>query len=478
VALEETAALQRVFVNGSEVFALILSHLFANLFQNGVTSLDQRQRPKKMDIEEGEGGPSVLLKYTAKIVTDAILSNGARGMNLSAATICWRFLKYLVVSTTAFVTSLGSKTDYHVNSKKDSVTGGVLGILLPEGGIGSFQFEGMMKIYAQDYLQSEGEGGAKGSTFTTCMHENFVQRICVHIAAQMLSLLDVFIFPEDSSLDLSETSQLHGLALVRGTETQIGTTQGPLLVSLMRVSLLLLNRLEPCSVKMLQCCGRLRCFVHYSLELVRESEAMERYSVTFNKIALPFDRLLVSTFIRSHFALQKCNKLLHEIESNPSNTIALFTNKEAQKKSYRRLFRVTIELREILMTIHERRNTPIRNALTREAMNAFQSCMESPIIPDGETGSKGPSHKEVVVRALLASDFVGKFEMGISRQNDTVSLVEERGFDMLADEYSFTQELRKDASEIENSFQKSLNGSFEGKFYPGFSFSFYWARLI
>ncbi|MGK3743079.1 MAG: hypothetical protein ACI90V_009935, partial [Bacillariaceae sp.] len=152
VALEETAALQRVFVNGSEVFALILSHLFANLFQNGVTSLDQRQRPKKMDIEEGEGGPSVLLKYTAKIVTDAILSNGARGMNLSAATICWRFLKYLVVSTTAFVTSLGSKADYHVNSKKDSVTGGVLGILLPEGGIGSFQFEGMMKIYAQDYL--------------------------------------------------------------------------------------------------------------------------------------------------------------------------------------------------------------------------------------------------------------------------------------------------------------------------------------
>ena len=465
MALEETAALQRVFVNGSEVFALILSHIFANLFENGVTSLDQKQRPKKMDTEEGEGAPSVVLKYTAKIVTDAILSNGARGMNLSAAATCWRFLKYLVVSTTAFVTSLGSSSEYHVNSKKDSVTGGVLGILLSEGGIGSFQFEEMMKIYAQDNLQSEGEVDAKGSKFTTCVHENFVQRICVHIAAQMLSLLDVFIFPEDSSLDLSTTSQLHGLALVRGTETQIGTAQGPFLVSLMRVSLLLLNRLEPCSVKMLQCCGRLRCFAHYSLELVRESEAMERYSMTFNKIALPFDRLLLSSFVRSHFALQKCNKLLHEIESNPSSATTLFTTKETQKKCYRRLFRVTIELREILMTIHGRRNALVRNALTREAMNAFQSCMESPIITDGESGSKVQSHKEVVVRALLASDFVGKFEMSLSRVNDTISLVEQRGFDILADEYSFTQELRRDASEIENSFQKSLNGSFEGTFY-------------
>lgn len=437
---------------------MILSHIFANLFENGVTSLDQKQRSKKMDTEEGEGEPSVLLKYTAKIVTDAILSNGARGMNLSAAATCWRFLKYLVVSTTAFVTSLGSSSEYHVNSKKDSVTGGVLGILLSEGGIGYFQFEEMMKIYAQDNLQSEGDEDAKGSKFTTCVHENFVQRICVHIAAQMLSLLDVFIFPEDSSLDLSTTSQLHGLALVRGTETQIGTAQGPFLVSLMRVSLLLLNRLEPCSVKMLQCCGRLRCFAHYSLELVRESEAMERYSMTFNKIALPFDRLLLSSFVRSHFALQKCNKLLHEIESNPSSTITLFTT----KKCYRRLFRVTIELREILMTIHGRRNALVRNALTREAMNAFQSCMESPIITDG---SKVQSHKEVVVRALLASDFVGKFEMSLSRVNDAISLVEERGFDMLADEYSITQELRRDASEIENSFQESLNGSFEGTFY-------------
>jgi hypothetical protein len=141
-----------------------------------------------------------------------------------------------------------------------------------------------------------------------------------------------------------KSSQLQGLALVRGTEKQIGTTQGPLLASLIRDSLLLLCRLEPSSVKMLQCCSRLRCFVHYSLELVRESDAMERYSVTFNKIALPFDRLLLSSFIRSHFALQKCTKLLHEIESDSTNPCPLYTSKEARKKSYRRIFRVTIEV--------------------------------------------------------------------------------------------------------------------------------------
>ena len=198
----------------------------------------------------------------------------------------WRFLKYLTASTTAFVVSSGSSAIYHVNSKKDSITGGLFGIRLPESGVGSFQFERVLKVYGQGNLQLREDGDNTGTTFSTCIHANFVQRICVHIAGQMLALLDVFVFPEDSCLDLSKTPQLHGLALVRGAESQIGNAQGPLLASLMRVSLLLLCRLEPCSVKMLQCCGRLRCFVHYSLELVRESEAMERYSTTFNKITL------------------------------------------------------------------------------------------------------------------------------------------------------------------------------------------------
>ena len=107
----------------------------------------------------------------------------------------------------------------------------------------------------------------------------------------------------------------------------------------------------------------------------------------------------------------------------------------------------------------------MRNALTHEAINAFQSCMESPIVPDGETSTKGSSQKEVVVRALLASDWVQKFEMTLSRKTDYISLVEDGALDILANENSFTQDLCKDSSEIEKYFQKSLNASFEGTFY-------------
>jgi hypothetical protein len=333
-ALEETAALQRVYVNGPEVFALILSHIIANLYQSGVVAFDLGPNLTK---ESGIADTSAVLKQHAKMVTDAILSNGAKGMKLSAAMVCWRFLKYITVSTTAFITNLEPDEELSVDTRTDSVTSGKFGILLPEGVVGAYEYESFLKAYAQNSVHGED------LSLEPLAHKNLLKRLSVHIAAQILSLLDVFIFPEDSSLDL-KSSQLQGLALVRGTEKQIGNAQGPVLASLIRDSLLLLCRLEPCSVKMLQCCSRLRCFVHYSLELVRESDAMERYSGTFNKIALPFDRLLLSSFIQSHFALQKCTKLLYEIESDSTNPRPLYTSKEARKKSYRRIFRVTIEV--------------------------------------------------------------------------------------------------------------------------------------
>jgi len=455
MALEEAAALQRVYVNGPEVFALILSHLIANLSRFGVVSFDQQQK-NEADVEE----PRTLLKRNAKMVTDAILSSDARGMKLSTAIVSWRFLKYLAMSTTAFISSLDSNAEFHIDSKKDDVTNGTFGILLSEELIGAFEYKGLLKIYMQESSRVDSRSEAKENTFDALAHANLVKRLSVHIAAQMLSLLDVFIFPEDSSLDL-KSSQLQGLALVRGTETQIGKTQGPLLASLIRDSLLLICRLEPSSVKMLQCCGRLRCFVHYSLELVRESEAMERYSVAFNKIVLPFDRLLVSSYIRSHFALQKCAKLLIEIESNSSNPDPLFTSKEARKKAYRRIFRVTIELREILMTIYERRNIVLRNSLTEEAIVAFQSCIEPPMVLDGRASPNTSSQKETLVRALLASDWVRKFEMTLSRKTDSIKLVDDDAVNILASENLFAQDLRKDSSEIEKAYQKSLNASFE-----------------
>eukprot|EP00536_Pseudo-nitzschia_multiseries_P005145 jgi/Psemu1/11845/gm1.11845_g len=382
VALEEAAALQRVYVNGPEVFALIVSHLLENLSQLGVVPFDQQPRTNVNDTTSDQC-PN-LLKSNAKIVTDAILS----GTKLSTAIVSWRFLKYLAMSTTAFIHCLNSNAEFHVDSQKDGITSGHFGILLPEGVVGAIEFENLMKMYT---FESVGFVSNK-STSKTLPHDNLQKRLSVHIAVQMLSLLDVFIFPEDSTSDLK------------------------------------------------------------ALELVRESEALERYSVTFNKITLPFDRLLLSSFIRSHFALQKCAKLLNEIESDSTKSKLFFANKEARKRSYRRIFRPSFiltrfspdvyafafkiqQLREILMTIYEKRN--------------------------GETGTSVSAQKETLVRALLASDWVQKFQMTRSRKSNSITLVHPTAESMLANESIFVQNLGKESSEIEKAYQKSLNAAFE-----------------
>ena len=115
------------------------------------------------------------------------------------------------------------------------------------------------------------------------------------------------------------------------------------------------------------------------------------------------------------------------------------------------------------MTIYEKRNVVLRSSLTKEAIVAFQSCMEPPTSQDSKTSTDGSSQKELVVRSLLASDWVRKFEMILSRKKDLVSLVNDIAFSILTDETSFTQDLCRDSSEIEKSFQKSLNLSFEGR---------------
>lgn len=87
-------------------------------------------------------------------------------------------------------------------------------------------------------------------------------------------MLDAFIFPDN--LDSANSmSQLHGLALVRSTEPRLGQSQGPLLASLIRLSLILFAYLEPTSVRFLQACSScLRCFLHWTLEIIRESVAL------------------------------------------------------------------------------------------------------------------------------------------------------------------------------------------------------------
>jgi hypothetical protein len=350
-----------------------------------------------------------------------------------------------------------------IASAIDEVSGGLHGIRLEDGRIEGITAKDLSMFYPSSTSNFSQNAQTNGEEASTREREIF-RRVCVSMAAQILSLLDVFIFPD--SLDVSlPASQLHGLALVRSTETRIGNSQGPLLISLVRLSLLLLCHLEPCSVKLLQCSSRLRCFLHWILELIRESEALEGYSAAFNKLTAPFDRLILAIVLQCHRTLGRCGSLLSEIESTPFETY--FESKEAQKKSYRRLLRVALELRDILVTTFERRNEVLRTCLSSEAFEAFQSCLEATTTTPSESRSPSKTHssKEILVRNLLFSDWVTQFQD--VEQKGNVSLPEQLqtgkngGSEPSQRGLGVIEELSVESRAIVGTFEKALNVCFE-----------------
>ncbi len=227
--------------------------------------------------------------------------------------------------------------------------------------------------------------------------------VLVALTLSSLSPLQ-FIFPDN--LDSAKAaSQLHGLSLVRSTEPRLGQSQGALLVSLVRLSLILLAYLEPSSVRFLQACSRLRCFLHWSLEIIRESVALGGYSVAFHELTAPLDRMVLVIVLHCHRALSRCSVVLAELESSPWDKY--FSDLESRQKSHRRLFRAILELREIVLAAYRGRNEVLRTALSPQAHNALSRGLEEVSSPKSE--SPKSSSKEVNLRSFLESDWVSNF---------------------------------------------------------------------
>ena len=129
------------------------------------------------------------------------------------------------------------------------------------------------------------------------------------------------------------------------------------------------------------------------------------------------------------------------------------------------------------MTIYEKRNIVLRTSLSNEAINALKSSLELPTFIDGESTKNGSSQKEIVVRSLLASEWVQKFQINHSQETNSISLIDDGATSILKYEDSFNQDMSRDSSEIEKSFQKSLNSSFEGmSIFFCFSFNYFCAE--
>ena len=270
----------------------------------------------------------------------------------------------------------------------DSVTGGMYGIRLDNLVSGVNAFEAL--------------AGAKLHTNSSGRHKRDRFRyVSVVLASQVLTLLDAFIFPDN--LDTSKAaSQLHGLALVRSTEPRLGQSQGTLLASLVRLSLILLAYLEPSSVKFLQACSRLRCFLHWVLEILRESVALGGYSEAFNELTAPLDRVVLAIVLQCHRALSRCAVVLVEMESSPWQNY--FSDVESRQKSQRRLFRAILELREIVLAAHRGRNEVLKTALSPKAHEALANSMEEIALLGGEAPSK-----EASLRSFLENGWVAGF---------------------------------------------------------------------
>jgi hypothetical protein len=383
------------------VFCLVLNHLLAELVANG--TVDSIKIPVGSSADA-----NLLLKESARMVTDAILAKGSNSStDASFALKQWNGLRHLAAVVSSVVAKNGSGMGDLFDERNrssaavDAVSGGLYGIRLPETNVNA--------LSAADFMKSVDPSTNNGRKTS---ESDRYRRLSVQLASQTLSLLDAFIFPE--SLDASlPVSQLHGLALVRGNEGRLGTSQGPVLASLIRLSLVLLCNLEPSSIKFLQCCSRLRCFLHWALELIRESVALAGYSAAFHDLTAPLDRLVLAGVLHCHAALARCSTVLSEIES--SSASELFHDEESRKKYDRRLLRVSFELREIVVTAYRGRNEVLRTALSAEAFGALQTSLESKPAP--EDSRRRPPSKETVVRDYLSSAWVASYQDGEVEQN-------------------------------------------------------------
>lgn len=105
-AVEKTVALERVFVNGHHVLLLIFGSLCNDIFENG-TLLEvgtmSAQDWREVNLEHD----SLLLKQSARLITDSILSNGTQGLDLATAVRSWRSLRHLTEVVVGIVTRDG-----------------------------------------------------------------------------------------------------------------------------------------------------------------------------------------------------------------------------------------------------------------------------------------------------------------------------------------------------------------------------------
>ena len=95
---------QRTCLNGSAVIGVLLSNLISELTTNGTVHDVENVCPKKMKVS---GERHRFLKMSARVVTTAILTNGAEGIDMTSAVRQWRSLRHLTAVSVAVMFKCG-----------------------------------------------------------------------------------------------------------------------------------------------------------------------------------------------------------------------------------------------------------------------------------------------------------------------------------------------------------------------------------
>ena len=386
--LELAASLQRVCVNGASVFSILLSHVLNDLITHGTLVLPTIRSPENHTPTD----------YFA-------LQESARAffqMDVSQAAKHWKKLRHLSAIVMAVVNSNGyglvDLFDYgnNLSSVLDDNSGGVYGIRLCDRNSSGILASDVM-AETRAVLNKQGSNGEQ-----TIQSKQHYRRICTTLSSQILELLDPFIFPVN--VEANGVSQQNVLALVRSIEPRLGCSQGPLVASLVRFSLVLLSNLEPSGKKFLKSASMLRCFLHWCLDMARDARTISEPPEEELK---QLDRLFVCTILQCHRSLSKCSSVLTAVEMSPEK---YFTSME-QSKHLRRLYRVVEILGDIVLDMYKGVNTVLLDCISHKAYKALELAIATKDEWAHNQGDLDISQhvRRKGLKAFLLSDWVRQF---------------------------------------------------------------------
>jgi WD40 repeat protein len=288
-------------------------------------------------------------------------------MDLDNAAAHWKKLRHFATICAAIVTingfGLADLFDYKNNLSVmlDGPSGGYFGIHIDDNtvsGITAAQIIGISRL-------TQNKDGTNSAHH---LERDLKRRVSTTIAAQLLEMIDPYIFPDSSEIERSSSSHQHVWhTLLRSIDPLFGDTQGPLLFVLLRMVLVVIAYLEPTSSKFLKSCYLLRCFQRWCMEMISELGTVND-DRSHNQL-LVLDRLLICIILQCHRTLFRCSSALKQLEA-PTHKVHVPIPHDA--KQTRRLYKGIEVLGDVILDIFKTKGDTLHASLSQDSYEALK----------------------------------------------------------------------------------------------------------